>query len=171
MNSIVALLRYGADFNSANLTVQGQTSPLVYIVRFKPAIFLKSILRSCKELGVDVDLNVRNELGNTPLHYADKLDVAATLMQYGANEDILNNNGEPAWQTNKSIRVQDGIKSIRNMILVTHKMTNRIVRPRVYLPQDLLRMMTTTLYVGVDDDVDENTDDDDDDDEYTDGEE
>lgn len=165
INSIVAILRYRSDRTATNVIADDMAPSLIYIVRFRSIDFLKVLLRLCKESGVNVNLNVRNEHGNTPLHYANSLNKSAILMRYGANADMVNNDGEPAWRTNKSIRVQQGIKSIQNMILVAHKMTNRAVRPQVYLPSELLRVMASTLYVGVDDDDDDDdTDDTDDDD-------
>lgn len=142
---IVSLLRHGANFHASDLTLHGAVSPLNIIVMFRDARFLATVLERCNHADLEVDVNTRNERGYTALHYANSIEKAAILMKYGANERILNNDGEPAWMTHKSERVQEGIKIIRQLITLTSPIRVRRLHYGTYLPVEHIRMLHDRL--------------------------
>jgi len=86
------------DFNTNLIDIHGNNffhallKPSTICYRLEHFNFMKIIFKEA--LNKYSDLNMRDELGNTPLHYTKNFSLLLTLASNGADLTILNNEGQ-----------------------------------------------------------------------------
>lgn len=88
----IRILRELAKYADINRPDYDNTFPIMYAVANYDPIFLNFII---KELGANIEVRDRN--GNTPLLITaidNKIDLATTLIENGADPDVVNNEGK-----------------------------------------------------------------------------